>query len=87
MKIFRVRRMTLFGLGFLLGSRTGRGPWDKTVKTWNQVQDKAGASLNRTQVKEKIEQAKGKLSHSSSGNGSRGQRSDLSSTGGQMTDI
>jgi hypothetical protein len=86
MKILRIRRMTMFGVGFLLGSRAGRGPWDKTVATWNQVQDKAGAGLRRTQVKEKIEQAKEKL-HSSRSNGSGGKRSDLSTTGGHMTEI
>ncbi len=87
MKVFRIRRMTLLGLGFLLGSRAGRGPWDKAVATWSQVQDKAGAGLRRTQVKEKIEQAKGKLTHSSSGNGIGGQRADFSATGGHTTEI
>ena len=87
MKIFRIRRMTLLGVGFLLGSRAGRAPWDKAVATWTQVQEKAGAGLRRTQVKEKIEQAKGKLTHSGSGNGAGGQRSDLSATGGHMTEI
>ena len=87
MKIFRIRRVSLLGLGFLLGSRAGRGPWDKAAATWTQVQEKAGAGLRRTHVKEKIEQAKGKLTHSGSGNGVGAQRSDLSATGGHMTEI
>jgi len=87
MKVFRIRRVTLLGVGFLLGSRAGRGPWDKAAASLGQVQEKAGSALRRGRVKEKIEQAKGKLGHSSSGNGFGGQRSDLSTTAGRMTEI
>jgi len=87
MKIFRVRRMTLLGVGFLLGSRAGRGPWDKATAALSQVQDKAGSKLRPGQVKEKIQQAKGKLGHSTSGNGFGGHRTDFSTTPGPMTEI
>jgi len=87
MKIFRTRRMTLLGVGFLLGSRAGRAPWDKAVAAWSQVQGKAGSRLRPGQVKEKIQQAKGKLGHSHSGNGLGGQRTDFSATAGPMTEI
>jgi hypothetical protein len=79
--------MTLLGVGFLLGSRAGRGPWDKTAAAWSQVQDKAGSGLRKGQLKEKIQQAKGKLGHSASGNGFAGQRGDLSTTAGHTSDI
>jgi hypothetical protein len=85
MKILRLRRLTLLGLGFLLGSRAGRGPWDKAVGAWNQVQDKAGSRLPTGQVKQKIEQAKGKLTHSSRENGFGGQRGGLSTTAEPMS--
>ncbi len=84
MKILRLRRLTLLGLGFLLGSRAGRGPWDKAVGAWNQVQDKAGSRLPTGQVKDKIEQAKGKLTHSNRGDGFGGQQGDLSWSPGPM---
>jgi hypothetical protein len=85
MKVLRLRRLTLLGVGFLLGSRAGRGPWNKTVDAWNQVQDKAGSRLPTGQVKEKIEQAKGKLSHSSKGDGYGG-GGDLSTTAKPMSE-
>jgi hypothetical protein len=79
--------MTLLGVGFLLGSRAGRAPWDKAKAAWSQVQDKAGSSLRPGQVKDKIQQAKGKLSHSNSGNGFGGHRTDFSATAGPMTEV
>jgi hypothetical protein len=87
MKVFRIRRMTLLGAGFLLGSRAGRGPWDKAAGAWRQVQEKVGSALRRGGMKQKIEQAKEKLGRSSSGNGFGGQRGDLSTTAGRMTEI
>jgi hypothetical protein len=42
MKVFGMRRMGLLGIGFLLGSRAGRGPWNKAMDAWNQVQRKTG---------------------------------------------
>ncbi len=87
MKVFRVRRMGLLGIGFLLGSRAGRGPWDKTMATWSQVSDKVSSGLSQGPVKQKIEQAKEKLGHSHTGNGFGGQRADLSTTAGHMTEI
>ena len=33
MKLFRMRTMGAFGLGFLAGSRAGRGPWEKAEAT------------------------------------------------------
>jgi hypothetical protein len=86
-KILRWRRMTLLGLGFLLGSRAGRGPWDKAAATWGAVQSKAGSGLRRGGMKEKIEQAKSKLGHSSAGNGVGGPGASLSTPARPMTEI
>ena len=47
MKVFGFRRMTLLGIGFLLGSRAGRGPWDKAMGAWNQLQSKTGVGTGR----------------------------------------
>jgi len=47
MKVFGMRRMALLGVGFLLGSRAGRGPWDKAVDAWNQFQNKTGVGTGQ----------------------------------------
>jgi hypothetical protein len=39
--------MGLLGIGFLLGSRAGRGPWDKAMGAWNQVQNKTGVGIGQ----------------------------------------
>jgi hypothetical protein len=40
MKLFRMKSLSMFGLGFLAGSRAGRGPWEKTQETVGQLKDK-----------------------------------------------
>jgi hypothetical protein len=40
MKLFRMRTMGAFGLGFLAGSRAGRGPWEKAQATAEQLKGK-----------------------------------------------
>lgn len=40
MKLFRMRTMGAFGLGFLAGSRAGRGPWEKAQATAEQLKEK-----------------------------------------------
>jgi len=46
MKLFRMRTMGAFGLGFLAGSRAGRGPWEKAQATAEQLKGKVnGGSL------------------------------------------
>ena len=40
MKLFRMRTLGMFGLGFLAGSAAGRGPWEKTQETMGQLKEK-----------------------------------------------
>ena len=40
MKLFRMRTLGAFGLGFLAGSRAGRGPWEKAEATAEQLKGK-----------------------------------------------
>jgi hypothetical protein len=40
MKLFRMKSLSMFGLGFLAGSAAGRGPWEKTQETVGQLKDK-----------------------------------------------
>ena len=40
MKLFRMKSLSMFGLGFLAGSAAGRGPWEKTQETMGQLKDK-----------------------------------------------
>jgi hypothetical protein len=45
MKLVRMKTLGLFGLGFLAGSRAGRGPWEKAQAGMDQIKDKvAGGS-------------------------------------------
>ncbi len=45
LRLLRPKRVFFFGLGFLLGSRAGRAPWDKAVALAGQVQGKAQSTL------------------------------------------
>jgi hypothetical protein len=40
MKLRRMKTLGLFGLGFLAGSRAGRGPWEKAQAGMDQIKDK-----------------------------------------------
>ncbi len=42
MKLFKPTRMAFFGLGFLAGSRAGRGPWDAVENKVSQLQHRTG---------------------------------------------
>jgi hypothetical protein len=74
MKLFRMRTLTAFGLGFLAGSRAGRGPWEKTEATMDQLKGMVGGGSMG--------------GGSTSSNGSDGQRSQTGSgSRPQMTEI
>jgi hypothetical protein len=40
MKLFRMKTLGLFGIGFLAGSAAGRGPWEKTQGIIEQLKGK-----------------------------------------------
>jgi len=62
MKLFRMRTMGAFGLGFLAGPGPGRGPWEKAQATVEQLKGKMnGGSMDGS-------------SGSGSSNGFEGQR-------------
>jgi hypothetical protein len=42
MKLFKPTNMAIFGLGFLAGSRAGRGPWDAVENKLCQLQNRSG---------------------------------------------
>lgn len=57
---FPLRTWLTFAVGFLLGSRAGRGPWDRAVVRFNQLQEKAKCGYSG-HVKGKLEEAKGRF--------------------------
>lgn len=69
LRLLRPKRVFFLGLGFLLGSRAGRAPWDKAMAVAGQVQDKAQS----------------KLGGKSPGISTNGLEPDLSDTSGAMT--
>jgi hypothetical protein len=44
MKLFRMRTLGVLGIGFLAGSRAGRGPWEKAQSSMDQIKGKVGGS-------------------------------------------
>ncbi|HEV7535813.1 MAG TPA: hypothetical protein VGP90_09275 [Acidimicrobiia bacterium] len=44
MKLLKMRTLGLFGLGFLAGSKAGRGPWEKAQAGVGQIKEKVGGS-------------------------------------------
>lgn len=46
MKLFKPTKMAIFGLGFLAGSRAGRGPWDAVEHKVSQLQNRTGGGNN-----------------------------------------
>ena len=42
MRIVRMRTLGMLGIGFLAGSRAGRGPWEKAQAGMDQIKDKVG---------------------------------------------
>ena len=49
MKLVRMRTLGMFGIGFLAGSRAGRGPWEKAQSSMDQIKGKVnGESTGST---------------------------------------
>lgn len=46
MKLFRMRTLGMLGIGFLAGSRAGRGPWEKAQASMGQIKDKVGGGAS-----------------------------------------
>ena len=44
MRIVRMRTLGMLGIGFLAGSRAGRGPWEKAQASMDQIKDKVGGT-------------------------------------------
>jgi hypothetical protein len=63
MKLFRMKTLATFGIGFLAGSASGRGPWEKTQASMEEIKDKVSGSMNG-----------GSQYGSTSSNGTEGQR-------------
>jgi hypothetical protein len=43
MRLFKPTTMAIFGLGFLAGSRSGRGPWNAVENRISQLQNRSSA--------------------------------------------
>lgn len=48
MKLVRMRTLGMLGIGFLAGSRAGRGPWEKAQESMDQIKGKVGGSTGST---------------------------------------
>jgi hypothetical protein len=48
MKLVRMRTLGMFGIGFLAGSRAGRGPWEKAQASMEQIKGKVNGSMGST---------------------------------------
>lgn len=46
MKLFRMKTLATFGIGFLAGSAAGRGPWEKTQASMEDIKGKLSGSMN-----------------------------------------
>ncbi len=46
MKLFRMKTLATFGIGFLAGSAAGRGPWEKTQASMEDIKGKVSESVN-----------------------------------------
>ncbi|HEV3363164.1 MAG TPA: hypothetical protein VG795_03320 [Acidimicrobiia bacterium] len=46
MKLFRMKTLATFGIGFLAGSAAGRGPWEKTQASMEEMKGKISGSMN-----------------------------------------
>ena len=46
MKLFRMKTLATFGIGFLAGSASGRGPWEKTQASMGDIKEKVSGSMN-----------------------------------------
>jgi hypothetical protein len=46
MKLFRMKTLATFGIGFLAGSAAGRGPWEKTQASMEDLKGKVSGSMD-----------------------------------------
>jgi hypothetical protein len=46
MKLFRIKTLATFGIGFLAGSAAGPGPWQKAQASLEEVKGKVSGSMN-----------------------------------------
>ena len=46
MKLFRIRTLATFGIGFLAGSAAGPGPWQKAQAGLGELKGKVAGSMN-----------------------------------------
>lgn len=59
---FRIKTLLFFGLGFLLGSRAGPGPWEKAMALWSELQGRAKSEFGGDgHLKGKFEGAKDQM--------------------------
>jgi len=49
MKLFRMKTLATFGIGFLAGSAAGRGPWEKTQASMEDIKGKVSGSMDGSQ--------------------------------------
>ena len=68
MKLFRMRTLGMFGIGFLAGSRAGTGPWEKAQETFGQLKGKMDGTMGN-----KMDGTMGDSKGSTSSNGFEGQ--------------
>jgi hypothetical protein len=73
MKLLRLKTLGLFGLGFLAGSRAGRGPWEKAQAGMDQIKGKVAGGAGGSE-----------FSGSMTSNGSDGRRSQITP---QVTEV
>ena len=74
--LLKPRRMLVLGIGFLLGSRAGRAPWEKAMGIASQAQSKAQDRFSS-----------GSTGTSLSSPASNGVSTDLRQTSGAMTQL
>ena len=46
MKLFRIKTLATFGIGFLAGSAAGPGPWQKAQASLEEMKGKVSGSMN-----------------------------------------
>ena len=46
MKLFRIKTLATFGIGFLAGSAAGPGPWQKAQAGMDEMKGKISGSMN-----------------------------------------
>ena len=78
MKLMKMRTLGLFGMGFLAGSRAGRGPWEKAQSGVDQIKGKVGGGSMGSG-------GNGSMSSGGSSNGFEGQKAQTNTP--QMTEI